>query len=284
MARVGKRYAVLALSAAAVAVAACGSSSKAPASPSATPSTPTTTSTASAQSSISGNGLGKLPTVHAGSGPVPSSASEVDQAFLRMVFDDVQRVWSEEFKAAGLSYTPAKLVFFTSGVNTPCGMPKKDEGPLYCGADGTVYLDVGFLNQFAKIGGFAQAYVVGHEFGHHVQDQLGINQRVHAANQANPKGKNAVSVREELQADCLAGVWAHAAYSGGEQTASILEEKLQAANILGDDFEARNGGTPADPGLFTHGSSAQRQHWLKTGFESGDPRACDTFSSLRARP
>ena len=197
-----------------------------------------------------------------------------------MVFDNVQRVWSAEFRAAGLSYASAHLVFFSTSVQSPCGMQKKDEGPFYCAGTHTAYLDVRYLDQLARagLGGYAQAYILSHELAHHVQDQLDINSRTHAANQANPAGKNAVSVREELQADCLAGVWAHAAYTGGEQTASVLDQKLQAANLVGDDFEERNAGKPVDPGLFTHGSSAQRQRWLKIGFDSGDPGACDTFA------
>jgi predicted metalloprotease len=129
------------------------------------------------------------------------------------------------------------------------------------------------------LGGFAQAYVIGHEFGHHVQDLLGISGRVAAANEASPGGRNARSVRVEVQADCLAGVWAHSAYTRDELTISDIEEKLTTAALIGDDFQARAGGKVVDPGLFTHGSSAQRQHWLRTGFEAGHPEACDTFSA-----
>jgi len=169
---------------------------------------------------------------------------------------------------------------FVSTVHSGCGT-QTDVGPFYCGADRTIYLDLGFFDALARqagLGGFAQAYVVGHEFGHHVQHLLGVDRRVAAANQANPSGQNALSVQVELQADCLAGVWAHSVYTRGELTASDLEEKLRTATLIGDDFQARAAGRPIDPGLFTHGSSAQRQHWLRVGFESGDPAACDTFT------
>jgi predicted metalloprotease len=134
------------------------------------------------------------------------------------------------------------------------------------------------LARHAGLGGFAQAYVIGHEFGHHLQQLLGIHKRVAAANRLNPAGKNARSVRVELQADCLAGVWAHSAYTRDELSVNDLEEKLKTAALIGDDFQRLAAGKPVDPGLFTHGSSAQRQRWLRTGFESGDPEACDTFS------
>ena len=275
---------VVVLALGALIAAGCGSSSKSNPAPSASASTATPSATStSAQSAISGNQLHSLPRVPAGSGPVPSSsssASTVDESFLRTVFNDVQRVWSHEFKSAGLPYKPASLVFFSTNVTSPCGTQKKDEGAFYCGLNHTVYLDLSDLNQDARagLGGFAQAYVVGHEFGHHVQNLLDIDSRAGSAKEANPKEKNALSVAEELQDDCLAGVWAHSAYRSGPQTASILEQKLEAANKVGDDYQARIAGQPVDPGLFTHGSSAQRQHWLKIGFESGRPWACDTFS------
>jgi hypothetical protein len=165
----------------------------------------------------------------------------------------------------------------------PLGRLRASRGrrPLYCGANRTIYLDIGFFDLLARragLGGFAQAYVIGHEFGHHIQHLLGIDRRVAAANQANPAGQNALSVRVELQADCLAGVWAHSVYTRGELTTSDLEEKLNTAVFIGDDFQARAAGMTIDPGLFTHGSSAQRRQWLRTGFESGEPGACDTFS------
>jgi predicted metalloprotease len=172
-------------------------------------------------------------------------------------------------------------VIFSSRVASGCGV-QENVGPFYCPANHGIYLDVGFFTLLARqagLGGFAQAYVIGHEFGHHIQQLLGINRRVAAADQANPAGKHARSVRVELQADCLAGVWAHSAYTRDELSVNDLEGKLKTAALIGDDFQRRVAGKPVDPGLFTHGSSAQRQRWLRTGFESGNPGACDTFSA-----
>jgi predicted metalloprotease len=172
-------------------------------------------------------------------------------------------------------------VLWSSHVHSGCGF-QENVGPFYCGANRTIYLDLGFFDVLARrvgLGGFAQAYVIGHEFGHHVQHLLGVDRRVAAANQSHPAGQNRLSVRVELQADCLAGVWTHSQYSRDELSVSDLEEKLKTAALIGDDFQRRSAGKPVDPGLFTHGSSAQRQQWLRKGFESGDPAACDTFSS-----
>jgi uncharacterized protein len=160
----------------------------------------------------------------------------------------------------------------------------ENTGPFYCPASRTIYLDTPFFDALSRhtgVGAFAQAYVIGHEFGHHVQHLLGIDARVAAANKTDPHGTNARSVRVELHADCLAGVWAHSAYGRGHATTADLEDALKTAALIGDDFQARNAGKPVDPGLFTHGSSAQRQHWFATGFESGKPDSCDTFSSTQ---
>ena len=204
----------------------------------------------------------------------------MDRSFLRTSFNDAQRFWRQEFREAGQSYSPARLRLWSSRVRSACGL-KENVGPFYCPADRTIYLDLSFFELLAHragLGGFAQSYVIGHEFGHHIQQLLGVHQRVAAANQENPAGENARSVRVELQADCLAGVWAHSQYSRDELSVADVQEKLRLAAVIGDDFQAQAAGKPVDPGLFTHGSSAQRQHWLGTGFESGDPSACDTFS------
>jgi predicted metalloprotease len=275
---------IAALLAGALIAAGCGSSTSSSSSSSA-PATAssTTTSTVSADA-ISGAGLRSLQKVPAATGAAPSpaaGATTVDRSFLQAVFNDTQRLWQDEFTAAGLRYSPARLVIFSSSVHSACGF-QENVGPFYCPADRTIYLDAGFFDLLARqagLGGFAQAYVVGHEFGHHVQHLLGIDRRVAAANRADPGRANARSVRVELQADCLAGVWAHSAYTRAQLTTGDLEEKLRTAALIGDDFQARSAGRLVDPGLFTHGSSAQRQQWLRTGFESGDPGACDTFSS-----
>jgi len=277
MGAVGKRWwlggsaVATALLASALVAAGCGSS------------THTETGSASSTGGIGGQELKSLPRAPAPTGTAPSpapGATTVDRSFLETSFNDAQRFWDQQFRAAGLSYSPARLVLWSSQVHSACGS-RENVGPFYCSADRTIYLDLGFfdlLARHARLGGFAQAYVIGHEFGHHVQHLLGIDRRVAAANEANPGGKNARSVRLELQADCLAGVWAHSQYSRAELSLSDVEEKLRLAALIGDDFQARAAGKPIDAGLFTHGSSAQRQRWLKTGFESGDPGACDTFS------
>ena len=263
----------------------CGSSGKSASSSSSAPATTTaSSSTPSTQATIFSGELRSLPRVPAPTAPAPSpvpTATTVDRAFLQTAFNDAQRLWAGEFSAAGRPYLPARLVMFVSSVHSACGI-QENVGPFYCPADRGIYLDLGFFDLLARqagLGGFAQAYVIGHEFGHHIQHLLGIDRQVAAVNHANPSGENALSVRVELQADCLAGVWAHSVYSRGELTTGDLEEKLRAAALIGDDFQARAASRPVDPGLFTHGSSAQRQHWLRTGFESGEPAACDTFSA-----
>jgi predicted metalloprotease len=203
----------------------------------------------------------------------------VDRSFLQTMFNDAQRFWRQELEAAGERYFPAKLVIFSSNVTSACGL-HENAGPFYCPGDHGIYLDVRWFESLARlagVGAFAQAYILGHEFGHHAQRMVGID--VGALGQRNVRRRNALSVAGELQADCLAGVWAHSVYTRGELTMSDIGDMLRKAEVIGDDFGARVSGTPVDPGLFTHGSSAQRQRWLATGFESGDPNACDTFSA-----
>lgn len=279
--------AIVVLSSVTVAVG-CGSSGGSSNGATATathPSTATHTSTAPATSgaAIVGRQLKSLPKASAPSGPAPSppaGSSSVDRGFLRRTFRNVQRFWRREFNQADVPYKPARLRIFSTRVDSGCG-EQENVGPFYCPANHGIYLDVGFFDMLARganLGGFAQAYVIGHEFGHHIQALVGIQHRVAIANHAHPPGENARSVRVELQADCLAGVWAHSAYRRDELTISDLEGQLRTAALIGDDFQAHASGRPVDPGLFTHGSSAQRQQWLRTGFESGDPDACDTFS------
>jgi predicted metalloprotease len=145
-----------------------------------------------------------------------------------------------------------------------------------------VYLDLRFFTDLASnagVGSAAQAYIVGHEFGHHVQDLVGIASSVADANRADPSGKNARSVKFELQADCLAGVWGHSAYPRSGLTLRDLDEALKAAEVIGDDYIQRAAGEVVDSSAWTHGSSQQRQHWVRTGYQSGRPSACDTFGS-----
>ena len=181
-----------------------------------------------------------------------------------------------------MTYHPARLTIFSQQVHTACGAQPADVGPFYCPASFGVYLDPTFFTALSrKVGvrlrGFAQAYVVGHEVGHHVQTLLGIGHQKAAANEQDPARANARSVRFELQADCLAGVWMHSVYQRGELSDADLEQALNAAAVVGDDFLA-HAGQSRPPEEWTHGSSAQRQQWLKTGFEEGKPDACDTLN------
>jgi uncharacterized protein len=203
--------------------------------------------------------------------------------FLRQVFADIQDTWSREFSTASQSYSPARLTLFQSRISTACGAETADVGPFYCSGDHTVYLDLQFFQsmerQFGVTGDFAEAYVVAHEVGHHVQNLLGITGRVGQASQASPQSGNALSVRAELQADCLAGVWAHSTYERKLLEEGDIEEALHAAQVVGDDYLAHARGSAVDPDSWTHGSSAQRKQWFTTGYRDGRPDACDTFGA-----
>jgi uncharacterized protein len=222
--------------------------------------------------------LGTLPAVPQATAPAPVRSS------LRDVFDDAQAMWSRQFEEAGSAYRPATLTIFHDHVDTACGAQSANVGPFYCPADHGVYLDTRFFDALARatgvpIGDFAQAYVVAHEVGHHVQNLLGILQRVHAVAEQDPAGANARSVRLELQADCLAGVWVHSRYRRGQLTPADLEDALRAAAVVGSDFQQQLAGGAVRSEDWTHGSSAQRQHWLNVGVQRGDPSACDTFAA-----
>jgi predicted metalloprotease len=249
--------------------------------------TPTVTAAAKAPAptpTVDGAKLRQLPQVPAPSGPPPSSAAIAHNQFLSNVFDDVQAMWQREFAAAQLAYRPARLTIFRHGVHTACGSQTSDVGPFYCPASAGVYLDPTFFSALSNkvgvhLGDFAQAYVIAHEVAHHVQAVLGTLQQVAVADDADPQGANARSVRVELQADCFAGVWAHSAYHRGALSQADFADALRAAAVVGDDFLARAAmGVERPPESFTHGTSAQRQQWLTTGFEQGRPEACDTFA------
>jgi predicted metalloprotease len=265
-------------------VAACGSSG----SSSTTNSTGTGASTGTTgPGTIEGSELDQLPTAPGPSGSPPSlsgSSTSDMRAYLHAVFNDAQTFWHQEFASAGQAYAPARLTLFSQAVHsTGCGA-QENVGPFYCGANHGIYLDLRFFQSLVQrfgISGFAQAYVVGHEVGHHVQNLTGILQRLAVADHQDPAGKNARSVRFELQADCLAGVWAHSVYQRGELTDADINQALRTAQVIGDDFQQRVAGRAVDSGLWTHGSSAQRQRWFKAGFDKGSPGACDTFSTSR---
>jgi uncharacterized protein len=254
---------------------------------SAASSVATTATTREPAPNIEGDEVAQLPKAPEATEPGrlvgPTDASE-ERAFLTSVFHDAQALWQREFAAAGIEYVPARLTIFMDEVHSACGTQPASVGPFYCPADHGVYLDTRFFDALGqsvgvRLGAFARAYVVAHEMGHHVQVLLGITNRVRAADQQDPAGTNARSVRLELQADCFAGIWKHATYERGQLTASDFEDALRAAAVVGDDFQQRRATGTIAPHDWTHGSSAQRQHWLTTGFEQGEPGACDTFAS-----
>lgn len=211
--------------------------------------------------------------------PAPTRSASVERNYLKALATDIQRVWREEFAVSNLKYQPARVVIFSGKVRSYCG---EGSGPFYCPGDRTVYLDERFFTELprsAGVGSAAQAYIVGHEFAHRVQQLIGIASSVAEANQADPSGKNARTVLVELQADCLAGVWGHSAYPRSGLTIGELNNALEAADVIGDDYIQRAAGDAVDSSLWTHGSSQQRQYWLRTGYQTGRPSACDTFAS-----
>jgi len=226
----------------------------------------------------------QVPQTGTGSGSVPkgpdASTEQVD--FVSFVLDDAQRFWRQQFEAAGKPYERAKLVLFRNQVSSGCGLASSATGPFYCPLDQKVYIDLGFFDElrrgFQAPGDFAQAYVLTHEIGHHVQQQLGIEQDVRRQIQQNSGDANELSVRLELQADCLSGVWARSTYDRGILEGGDLQEGLGAAAAVGDDRIQTKAQGRIDPESFTHGTAEQRSHWLQTGFDSGSLEACDTFS------
>ena len=204
-----------------------------------------------------------------------------------VVVADTEDVWKEIFASQGRQYREPTLVMFTGSTRSACGLGQAAMGPFYCPADQKAYIDLSFYDQmrtqFRAPGDFAQAYVIAHEIGHHVQNLLGISGQVHRMKQsASQADANALSVRLELQADCLAGVWANRADRARNiLEAGDVEEALNAASAIGDDTLQRRSRGTVVPESFTHGTSAQRQRWFRTGLSTGNPDACDTFSAER---
>ncbi len=216
--------------------------------------------------------------------PVNSSPEENKEVqFVSFVLDDVQKTWTQIFAQNGQQYTHAKLVLFRNGIQSGCGFAQTEMGPFYCPADKKVYIDLGFYKElkdrFGASGDFAEAYVIAHELGHHVQDLLGISGKVEREQRQNPDEANALSVKLELQADCLAGVWGHSTQQRGILEAGDVDEALNAASAVGDDRIQKQATGHVNPETWTHGSAQQRSHWFKTGFDSGKIESCDTFSS-----
>ena len=212
--------------------------------------------------------------------PLPDAGQDQLADFVGVVVKDTETVWTDIFKANGLTYTPPKVVLFTSQTQSGCGVADANSGPFYCPNDQKVYIDLSFYNQlrqqFGAPGDFAQAYVLAHEVGHHVQNLTGVLPEFNKRRQTMTETQaNAYSVRVELQADCYAGVWANRIGQENLLDQGDVEEAITAANAIGDDTLTR--GTVSSRN-FTHGTSAQRMAWLKRGIQSGNPADCDTFS------
>ena len=223
------------------------------------------------------------------SGPVQQSAprsAEEDRLaeFVQVILADTEDTWHELFRQRGQQYKEPKLVLFSGSTRSACGFAQSAMGPFYCPGDQQVYIDLGFYNElknrFGAPGDFAQAYVIAHEVGHHVQTLLGISAQVQKAkSRASTVEANAIQVRMELQADCLSGVWAnHAHEARNLLEKGDIEEGLTAAAAIGDDTLQRKTQGHVVPESFTHGSAKQRQKWFSRGFKSGDMANCDTFS------
>jgi predicted metalloprotease len=236
-----------------------------------------------------------LETDESGSGTAPGdgggfvSTPEEEQLvdFMSFVLDDLQSTWREILPRAGVDYQDAKMVLFRDAIRSACGVAGSATGPFYCPGDQKVYLDVAFFDElrrrFGAPGDFAEAYVIAHEIGHHVQTLLGTEQQVRNLQGRQPERVNELSVAMELQADCFAGVWGHATAQRGILEPGDVEEGLNAAAAVGDDRIQRATSGYVSPESFTHGSSEERVHWFRVGLASGDPGRCDTFSSSSGR-
>jgi hypothetical protein len=205
--------------------------------------------------------------------------------FVGFVLDDAQSAWQKQFADRDASYQKAKLVLFTDQTTSGCGYGSAATGPFYCPADSRVYLDLGFFREMERRlgapGDFAQAYVIAHEIGHHVQNLLGMSERVHRAPAREQAGAQGLSVKLELQADCFAGIWASSTQRRELLEQGDLEEALGAAAAIGDDRLQKQASGTVQPEKWTHGSSAQRARWFRRGLEQGKLEACDTFAAAQ---
>ncbi len=201
--------------------------------------------------------------------------------FVTFVLNDTQNTWSQVLPAQGVPYRHAKLVLFRDSYDSACGAAQSATGPFYCPEDEKVYIDLGFYDElkqrFGAPGEFAEAYILAHEIGHHVQKLLGIEGKVRAAQQQNPQSANQLSVRLELQADCFAGVWGHSTQQRNLLDPGDIDSGLKAAAAVGDDRLQRMSRGTVNPETFTHGSSTQRTEWFQRGFQDGTIAACNTF-------
>jgi predicted metalloprotease len=243
---------------------------------------------------LNGNGgSGGLGGLGGGSAPaggplVSLDPNDTTAQFVNSVTVDVQGFWADRFSSAGRSYPETVLVMFTSQTQSGCGVADSATGPFYCPADQKVYLDTAFFDElktrFGAPGLFAEAYVIAHEFGHHVQDALGIMDTANANQQSDPASANDISIRLELQADCLAGVWAHSVWAAPDQsnvesiTQADIQDALNAAAAVGDDRIQQQSRGQINQDTWTHGSAVQRMHWYQLGFSQGTTEGCDTFA------
>ena len=209
-----------------------------------------------------------------------------DDCFLVKVYNEINEVWTDEFARAGEKYEQPGLTFFTQAVNTGCGQASSQVGPFYCPPDQMIYIDIGFLQQlqqqFGALGRYAQAYILAHEAGHHLQTLFGTERKVRAAQQSQPSKQNELSVAMELQADCYAGVWSKLADDAGNVSIGDAEvqQAQDAAAAVGDDRIQQQTQGRVDKESWTHGSAAQRKQWFTTGRTTGDVNACTTFKGI----
>jgi len=234
-------------------------------------------------------GSGTNPGTVPGGGAFGSLDPKDDQAqFVNAVTVDVQTFWEKRFQESGKAYPETVTVLFTGSTQSGCGIASSQTGPFYCPGDQKVYLDTAFFDElqsrFGAPGEFAQAYVIAHEFGHHVEDALGVMDQVASEQQSDPSKANDLSIRLELEADCLAGVWANSVWAQPDEanvesiTDADIRDGLNAAAAVGDDRIQEQATGTIDKESWTHGSSEQRTHWFQTGFQQGTIQSCDTFS------
>ena len=232
--------------------------------------------------SLAGFGTSSAPTQMSRPDTARDQREEPLVQFVSFVLDDVQKTWTQVLSQQGVPYHHAKLVLFRNRINSACGLAQEASGPFYCPGDEKVYIDLAFFDElkqrFGAPGEFAEAYVLAHELGHHVQKLTGIEQKVEAAQQQNPQARNQLSVKLELQADCFAGVWGHTTDERKLLDPNEVNEGLKAAAAVGDDRLQRMSGRAVNPESFTHGSSQQRVSWFQKGFTTGDMKQCNTFA------
>jgi uncharacterized protein len=233
-----------------------------------------------------GGGNPATTTLSSASSPVAGTAAEQrDVQLISYVLDDAQNTWSQIFEANNRQYRHAKLVLFRDSTYSGCGTAQAATGPFYCPADQKIYIDLGFWDELTQLGGstsdFAKSYVITHELGHHIQNLLGIEAREQRLAQSSGD-ENPLSVDLELQADCFAGVWGHATTQRSKINANDISQALKSAAAVGDDHIQKMSGRAVSPESWTHGSSADREKWFRTGYDSGKVSSCATFNGRLA--